>query len=292
MDFQLIINIVVSSMLYLIVANSFVLIYNVSKFFHIAHASIITFSAYFTFLFFHQLNCFFGFSVFIAIILSILIGLSIELWIYRRLVNKKTSSLIILITSLGLYIIFQNLISIFWGDGIKIIRNRDILVGNKIFGAYITDVQLTSIMISFFLFLLINIFLKYHRIGIKIRAVSANSELASIHGINTDRITLWTFGIGSGIAAIAGILVASDTGMTPTMGFNLLLYGVVAIIIGGVGSTWGLIGGVFLLGAAQHLTAYYIDSKWLDAITYLILILFLIWKPLGFSGTRLKKIEI
>lgn len=111
-------------------------------------------------------------------------------------------------------------------------------------------------------------------------------------GINPSTVILWAFGIGSGLAAIAGILVAFDTDMTPTMGFNLLLYGIVAMIIGGVGSTWGLVGGAFLLATAQHLSAYPINSKWMDAIAYIILILFLIWKPLGFSGKRLKKIKI
>ena len=80
--------------------------------------------------------------------------------------------------------------------------------------------------------------------------------------------------------------------MTPTFGFNLLLYGVVAMIIGGVGSTRGLIAGSLLVATAQHLAAYYIDTKWMNAVTYIILILFLIWKPLGFSGNRLKKVEV
>jgi branched-subunit amino acid ABC-type transport system permease component len=94
------------------------------------------------------------------------------------------------------------------------------------------------------------------------------------------------------MAGIAGILIAFDTDMTPTMGFSWLLYGVVAMIIGGVGSTWGLLGGALLLATAQHLAAYYIGSQWMDAVAYIILILFLIWKPLGFSGKRLKKVEI
>jgi branched-subunit amino acid ABC-type transport system permease component len=64
------------------------------------------------------------------------------------------------------------------------------------------------------------------------------------------------------------------------------------MIIGGVGSNWGIIGGALLLAISQHLTAYFIDSKWMDATTYIILIFFLLWKPLGFSGKRLKKIEI
>ena len=75
-------------------------------------------------------------------------------------------------------------------------------------------------------------------------------------------------------------------------GFHVFLYAVVAMIIGGVGSFKGLIGGALLLATAQHLSAYYIDSKWMDVMAYIILILFLIWKPLGFSGKRLRKIEI
>ncbi len=139
---------------------------------------------------------------------------------------------------------------------------------------------------------MLTLFLNKTQIGLKIRAVSESDELATIFGINSNNIIFLSFIIGSALAAIAGILVAFDTDMTPTMGFNLLLYGIVAMIIGGVGSTWGLIGGSLLLATAQHLGAYYIDSKWMDAIAYIILIIFLIWRPFGFSGIRLKKIEI
>ena len=103
---------------------------------------------------------------------------------------------------------------------------------------------------------------------------------------------LWATAISSALAAIAGILVALDVDMTPTFGFNYFLYGVVAMIIGGVGSYRGLIFGSLLLASAQHLAASYIDTKWMDAVAYMILILFLIWKPLGFSGMRLKKVDV
>ena len=118
-----------------------------------------------------------------------------------------------------------------------------------------------------------------------------NPELSNIVGIPSNRVILWAFGIGSALSAVAGILIAFDKNMTPTMGFNWLLYGVVAMIIGGVGSNWGLVGGALLLAVVQCLTAYYIDNVWIDAVAYIILILFLIAKPLGFSGKRLKKVE-
>ncbi|MDE1890739.1 MAG: branched-chain amino acid ABC transporter permease [Planctomycetota bacterium] len=136
------------------------------------------------------------------------------------------------------------------------------------------------------------LFLQYSSLGKQMRAVSSNEELSNIFGICSDRVILWSFIIGSALAAIAGILIVLDTDMTPTMGFNIFLYSVVAMIIGGVGSYKGLIGGALLIATAQHLSAYYIDSKWMDATAYIILILFLIWKPLGFSDKRLKKVEI
>ncbi len=292
MESQILFNILLSFSIYLLVSISFSIIYSSIKFFNFAHAGIISFGAYFAYLFSQQFNLSLFLSIPIAIFLSILLILIIEFIIYKPLRKKHTTPLLMLIASLGLYVVLQNCISLLWGDNVKSIRTGEIKVGNEFFGAYISNIQLLTIIVSIAFFITFLFFFKFHKLGRKIRAISANAELASIMGINSDKVILWSLGLGSGIAVIAGILVASDTGLTPTMGFNLLLYGVVAMIIGGLGSTWGLVGGSLLLATAQHLGAYYVDSKWMDAIAYIILILFLIWKPLGFSGKRLKKVEI
>lgn len=285
-------NILIAVSVYTIVSISFSVIYQTTKFFHLAHAAIIVFGAYFTYLFSQQMQMALWLSIPLAIILATVMGLLIEIALYKPLRKRKAIPLVFLITSLGLYIILQNIISLIWGDDTKSIRTGPVEVGNEFFGAYITDIQIITIVVSIILFAATLLFIKYTTVGKNMRAVSSNEELSNIFGINSDAVILWSFGIGSALAAIAGILVALDTDMTPTMGFNLLLYGIVAMIIGGVGSITGLIGGAFLLATAQHLGAYYIDSKWMDAIAYIILILFLIWKPLGFSGRRLKKVEI
>jgi branched-chain amino acid transport system permease protein len=206
--------------------------------------------------------------------------------------KRNKPPLAYLIASIGLYVVLQNCISLYFGDDTKVIRTGEVTVGHQFMGAYITDIQIVTIIVSITLFVGVNLFLKYTKIGKAIRAVSSNPELSNVYGINSNRIILIVFGIGSALAAVAGILSAMDTNMTPTFGFNLLLYGVVAMIIGGVGSTKGLIAGALLVASAQHLAAYYIDSKWMDAVTYVILIAFLVWKPLGFSGQRLKKVEL
>ncbi len=136
------------------------------------------------------------------------------------------------------------------------------------------------------------LFIEKTKVGQQIKAVSSNPQLSSYYGISTNKATLYSFALGSGLAACAGILIAADTDMTPTMGFNWLLYVVVAMIIGGMGKMRYLLLGALLLATAQHLSAHYLDSKWMNATAYIILIVFLYFKPFGFSGQKLKKQEV
>jgi len=292
LNLQLVINILITFSLFTLIANSFSIIYYTSKFLHIAHAVVISSGAYFAFFLTSQFPIPFPVSVSLAIAAATLVGVACEVLVYRQMRKRNVPALAYLIASIGLYVVLQNCISLFFGDETKIINTTEVIVGHEIFGAYITTIQLTTISVSIGIFVIINLFLQYSTSGKSIRAVSSNPELCNVYGISSNKIILIAFGIGSALAAIAGILSAMDTNMTPTFGFNLLLYGIVAMIIGGVGSTRGLIAGSLLVATAQHLAAYYIDTKWMDAVTFIILILFLIWKPLGFSGKRLKKVEV
>jgi branched-chain amino acid transport system permease protein len=289
---QLLLNITLSSALFLLIGLSFTLIYYPTKFFNIAHGAVITLGAYFTFFFAKILFIPFFVSATIAIVLSISVGLLCEVLVYRPMRKKDSSPLTYFIASLGIYVILQNCISLFFGDDAKIINTMEVTVGHQILGAFITTIQLVTIGVSCLFFILTFLFLQFTIIGKSIRAVASNLELCNIFGISSNKTILIVFGISSALASSAGILSAMDTNMTPIFGFNLLLYGLVAMIIGGVGSIRGLIAGSLLVATAQHLSAYYIDTKWMDAVTYIILILFLIWKPLGFSGKQLKKVEV
>jgi branched-chain amino acid transport system permease protein len=291
MFFQITINILYATCIYSLVSLSFFIIYKLVKFFHFAHAIVITLGAYFVFGFLN-LNLSFPLALILSLVFILILIFIIEFLIYRQLRSRNASSLILLIASIGVFAIIQNLISIFWGDGTKSFDLIEQKVINVLPNAYITDIQLFSISIIVILFASVILFLNKTRLGLKLRAVSSNKDLSDIFGIDSNKGILVSFIIGSILAALAGILVAFDTGLTPTMGFKFLLYGLVAMIIGGVGSAWGLICGALLLAVAQHLGAYIFDSKWMDAIAYIILILFLIWKPLGFSGKQLKKVEI
>lgn len=289
---QIIFNILYSFSIIALLALSFNVIFITSKFLNLAHAVIITFAGYFCYFFYTQQGISFWIAIILGIVISVLISLIIELSIYRPLRKKNTASTLMLITSLGLYIVLQNCISILWGDDTKTIKISDITPGNVLAGVHYTKIQITTILLNISLFVFTVLFLQFHKIGRNMRAISANLKLANIHGINSNHTILWSYIIGSVLASIVGIFISIDTGITPVVGFNLLLYGIIAMVIGGIGSKWGLLGGALLLASALHLGAYYIDSKWMDAIAFTILIVFLIWKPLGFSGNQLKKIEI
>jgi branched-chain amino acid transport system permease protein len=289
---QLLLFILTVFSLTLIIGISFSIVYQASKFFNFAKAITITFAPYFTFLFFIQLKFPFYLSIPLAIMCATVVGLLSEIALFKPLRKRSASHVMLMLSSLGLYIVLQNVISLIWGDSIRTVRTGEIKVGREFFGAYIADIHIITIVVCLFLFASCVLFMKYSRIGRNIRAVASNPELSNIVGIHSDRVILWAFGIGSALAAVAGILIALDTDMRPTMGFSWLFMGVVAMIIGGVGSNRGLVGGALLLTTAQHLAGYYIGSQWMEAVAYVILILFLIAKPLGFSGKRLKKIEI
>lgn len=289
---QLFINLLVSAAIYFLTAYSFSIIYYSTKYFHIAHAAVIALGAYFVYLFSGELSIPFPISVTLAIASATFIGLACELIVYRSMQKRNAASFDYLIASIGIYIVLQNCISAFFGDGTKVINTSETQVGHQIFGAYISSIEIAIIIISISLFILVHFFLNSTSIGKTIRAVSSNAQLSNTYGVSSNKVVLIAFVIGSALAAIAGILLAMDSNMTPTFGFNLLLYGVVVMIIGGVGSTTGLLAGAFLVATSQHLSAFFLDTRWMDATTYIILIVFLIWKPLGFSGEKLRKVEI
>jgi branched-chain amino acid transport system permease protein len=276
----------------MVIALSFTIIYKVSKSFYFAHGIVFTLGAYFAFLFGYLSQMSLFIIIPLAVFSSCVIGCLIELFIYNPLRKKNSSPLILFLSSLGIYIVLQNLISLFLGDDAKSIRTWEVKEGIEIAGAYITPVQIIIVICSVLLVIMVAGYLHLAKTGKAMRAVSSDSELSKLSGIKSDRIILISFVIGSTLAGIAGILMALDVDMTPTMGMNMLLIGVVAMIIGGVGSIWGIVLGSLLLATAQNLSVWYISSQWLDATTFIILLIFLLFKPQGFMGKKLKQAKV
>lgn len=273
----------------MLVAIGFAIVFRATRFFHFAHGIVFTAGAYFTFLFKAWLGFPLFFSILLAIPLTTLLGCLMEVIVYLPLRRKGSSSLVFLLASLGMYIVLQNVISMMFGDDTKTIRSGLVKEGLNVFGARITPIEILIICVSVVLVVTVTLLLKKTKMGNAMRAVANDIELASVSGIDSDRVILLTFAIASTLAGIAGILVALDVDMTPTMGMNALMMGVVAVIVGGVGSIPGVALAALLLGIAQHLGVWFISSQWQDAIAFVILLIFLLFRPQGFLGKKVKK---
>ena len=276
----------------MLVAIGISFIYKSTRFFHFAHGAIYTAGAYLTFLFNNWLYLPLSYSIALAIILSAILGCMMEVCLFRPLRHKNASPLILILASLGMYIVLQNAISLVFSDATKTIQSGVVEEGINIFGARITPIQIVIICVSISLIVIVALFLRWSKMGKAMRAVANDGELANISGINSDRVILWAFSIGSGLAGIAGILISFDLDMTPTMGMNALLIGVVVVIIGGVGSIPGVVLGALLLTLAQQVGVWYLSSQWQDAIAFIVLFMFLLYRPQGFFGKSIKKATI
>lgn len=292
MPAQLVANILVAAGWISLVGVSFGLIFSCTRFFHFAHGVVFTAAAYFTFAFASWASLPLFLSVPLSIVLTILLGCLVEIAIYRPLRHKGSSSLVLLLASLGVYILLQNTISMVFGDSTKTLRTGRIEEGFGVFGAKITAIQMTTILSAVVLLVGLKILLSTTRLGRALRAVANDPELANISGIDSNRVILWAFAFGSGFVGTAGILVALDVGMTPTMGMTPLMIGIVAVIVGGTNSMPGIVLAALLLAAAQRLGAWAISSQWQDTIAFVILLAFLLLRPEGFFGKRIKNAAV
>ncbi|HNW05828.1 MAG TPA: branched-chain amino acid ABC transporter permease [archaeon] len=285
MFLQLLINGLIAGAIYALVACGFSLIYSTNKFVHFAHGAIIVASGYLLFTFFNVIGINFYLSIFLTIIGGGLLGYLSNLLIYERLREKKASASILLIASIALLILIESLILMIFGADLKIIlpfRYNSI----SFLGAVITPLQIAIIVSSLVLFALLFLLMKKTELGKKLRAVSESGTLVEMLGISSKKLFTYSFVIGSALGAIAGIFVALEYNLEPTMGSNLMVKGFTGAIVGGITSVPGSILGSFLLGTIENFGVWFLPSGYKDAIAFMLLFAFLLFRPSGILGKK------
>lgn len=289
---QSILNSIIAGSIYALIALGFTIIYRTVKFFHFAHGVVYTAGAYFayTFLIIFGLNPVISF--FFAIILTALLGIAIDKLVYYPLRKHNAPNLVYMIASFGVFIFLQNLFQLIFGAQILTLRTGAVKEGHHFLGAVITDIQILIIFASLVLFVLGWLFIQKTKLGKAIRAVSDDPIGARVVGINSEKIIMIAFAIGSALAGAAGILISLETNIEPTMGMNAILKGIVASIVGGIGSIPGALLGGLLIGLAENLGIWQIQAGWKDTIAFVILIIFLLIRPSGIMGVKNEKEQI
>lgn len=286
---QFILNGLIAGAIYALVALGFTVIYRTVKFFHLAHGAVYTIGAYIGYTLAIQLKLPVVLAFILAMLSSAIAGILINIIVYRPLREKKASNLILLLASFGIFIFVQNLIQLIYGAQTLSLRTGPVKEGYAIFSAVITPIQIIILITSIVLMIALWFFIMKTKLGKAMRAVSDDPVAANIVGINPEKIIMISFALGSALAGVAGFLIGLETNLEPTMGFNMILKGIIASIVGGIGSIPGaMLGGVFI-GLAENMGIAWLPSAWKDVIVFAILIIFLLIKPHGFLGIKTKK---
>lgn len=283
---QLIVNSVIAGAIYTLVALGFNLIYGTVKFFDLGYGALAAVGGYSVFFFYKELGFNLYLSVLIALLITGLIGVLLNWCIYEPLRRRKASSMVLLVASLGVLTMLQAIIAILFTSQFQTLtRNTGVQRVFEINGAVITGTQTIILVTGLLIMAGLALLLYYTRFGKEVRAISDDEEVAKIVGVNTSYVISGVFFIGAAIAGFAGALIGFDTGIEPTMGLSLLLKGVIAAIIGGVGNVYGGVLGAFLLGFVENFGIWHISGEWKDAIAFILLLIFLLFRPRGIVKT-------
>jgi branched-subunit amino acid ABC-type transport system permease component len=279
---QLVLNSIIAGAIYTMMVLGFNLAYGTAKFFNLAHGVMAAVGGYMVFWLGKSYGLDTLLSVIIAVLISGVAGWALDKVVYSPLRQRKASNMVMLVASLGAFTVIQALIAILFTSQFQTLSQN---VGTQpiyeLAGGVITQTQLVILVTGLVIMSGLILLLKYTMFGKAIKAISDDEEVAKIVGINTNRIIGWVFFMSSAIAGLAGVLVGFDTGIEPTMGMPLLLKGVIAAIIGGVGNIYAGVLGAFLLGFVENFGIWKISGEWKDAIAFGLLILFLILRPKG-----------
>ncbi|MCQ1529877.1 branched-chain amino acid ABC transporter permease [Lutispora saccharofermentans] len=276
--------------LYALIAIGYTMVYGILRLINFAHGDIFMMATYFAFF-----GVLFGMKWYVAfpvtIILTALLGMLVEVSAYRSL--RDAPKISILISAIGASFLIENLAIVIFGGRPKAFPTPPILTSVVQIGNI--SVQRLTFMIPIVtvaLLLALSYLINKTKTGMAMRAVSKDHETARLMGVNVDRTISVTFGIGSALAAIGGIMWGLKfPQIQPLMGVMPGLKCFIAAVIGGIGSISGAVTGGFILGIGEIMLVAFFQSLtgYRDAFAFILLIVILLFKPTGIMGEKISE---
>ena len=273
--------------IYALIALGYTMVYGIAKMLNFAHGDVIMVGAYTLSVSASML----GFSPYLGVLFSIVfcavLGVVLEKVAYKPL--RNSSPLAVLITAIGVSYFLQSLALLLFGS-----QQQKVASVINIPSIYLGSIELTgesiaTLGVTIVIMVSLTLFIKKTKTGRAMLALSEDRGAAQLMGINVNRTISITFAIGSGLAAVAGVLFVSSYGFVgPYTGSLPGIKAFVAAVLGGIGSIGAMLGGV-LLGVIESFSQAYISTQLSDAIVFGVLILVLLVRPAGLLGR--KKIE-
>lgn len=283
MFFQQLVNGLVIGAVYALAALGYSMVYGMIRMMNFAHGDILMFGTFLT-LTFSML----GLPLYLSLPLGMLAGMLVALIVarlaYMPLLDRPRNALVL--TSVGASFFLVNLAQLLWGASVRPFPSPEVLTTTHEIGSVIiTDFQILIMVVCMVSLGILTFFVTRTRLGIAMRATSANMTAARLMGIPARFVVYVTFAIGSLMAVLGGVLIGTYyNAVWPTMGFKIGLAAFSASILGGIGSLPGAVLGSFLIGVAESLGASYISSGFRDGVAFAVLILILLVRPWGLIG--------
>jgi branched-chain amino acid transport system permease protein len=280
---QLLVDGVINGSHYALLGLAFGLIFGPSRITHFAFGPVYALSAYACWTAAVPLGLPLPLAAAAGVAAGALAGVATYRILYRPFERRQSPSLVILIASLGLFIVLENALGVVFGSDTKVVPGFNaavILLGDVVF----TSVQAGQVLALIALALALALFLKRTDYGKAVMAMTDNPEMARIVGIDTVRLTTLVFALGSAMAAVPAVLILLKEGATPYMGFTAVFMAFIAVVVGGIGSLRGAVLAGYALGIVENLGAWQIPTEWQSTIAFVVLFLVLLLKPRGLFG--------
>lgn len=276
---------------YAIIALGYTMVYGIAKMLNFAHGDVIMVGGYAALTLMLNMGTHPMAAVLAAIVVCTVLGVAIERIAYRPLRNAA-SPLAVLITAIGVSYLLQNVVLLIFGSSPKSFQSVVGLPDLKLAGGslVITAETIVTIISCIVIMVGLTAFINRTKPGQAMLAVSEDKGAAQLMGINVNSTIALTFAIGSGLAAIAGVLLCSSyPSLSPYTGSMPGIKAFVAAVFGGIGSIHGAMIGGILLGVIEILGKAYISSQLADAIVFAVLIVVLLVKPTGLFGKKIQE---
>jgi branched-chain amino acid transport system permease protein len=265
---------------YVLMALGLSLILNLSNVINFAHGNFLALGGYLAYTLSPTLG-YWG-ALLVAPLLTALIGLAVERLMIRRVYNRDPVYSLLL--TFGLAFVMQDIARYVWGPNGLPLGLPDFLaqpISAELF--FVTWYRVFMMIVVIVVVLGLFAFLRYTRVGVRIRAGTLDLETVASLGVNISFLRTFNFALGCLLAGLSGVLAAGQIGLNPNMGDDLLMPSFIAIIVGGVGSLIGTLFGGLVIGMAAALTAVFFPSA-SEAVIYAIMMIVLLIRPRGLMG--------